>query len=644
MIFKIWHEEEVLYMSWSEKSPKTERDMHLIGGHWDDFNRYRFGFEEMTAKRVIKYAKANGTAEIHPDTIAEVKEIIHRQREAEALTSSDADAEISPALASYSDVIPQKLRPYQRAGIKFLAKNEASLLADDPGTGKTLQTIASMISANVKGDILVLAPSVAANISWPAEIQKWAPKDEAIAVMGPRKKREEALAKLRKKSKADRRWVFCNTEMVRTEYVAKHVDEDGTLHKAKYVHHYPELFYLTKEQKAPREWDAIVVDEAHNSLITTKSQPYDQTLTRRGFSKLHVKPGGKRIAISGTPFRGKPENLWGILNWLNPKGYKSYWRWAERWFIVQKGYFGGVEDMKLRETEKVAFYKAIQPIMIRRTKQEVAPDLPPKMYAGTVPPGIEYDDPSQRSGLVGHWLEMSPKQQRAYEEMETYATAALDNGTLVANGVLSELTRLKQFATSYGKLDMKIDSEGFEVPTFNPSLPSNKFDWLVEFLGELGVDGKSHENARKVVVASQFTSIIDLYSEALEKKIKGLKVLKITGKVSQSDREKAVDLFQNDDSYQILLLNTKAGGVALTLDRADDMVILDETFIPDDQTQVEDRIHRVSRIHNVTIHYVRSLGTIEEKIARKTIDRDNLQKQLLDGARGVDYARHLLGE
>ena len=438
--------------------------------------------------------------------------------------------------------------------------------------------------------------------------------------------------------------MFCNTEMVRTAYVEKYIDDEGRVHQAKYDHKYPELFFLTDEQKAPREWDAIVVDEAHNSLITDKSQAYKQTLTRRGFSKLSTKPGGKRIAISCTPFRGKPQNLWGILNWLFPDTYKSYWKWAERWFDIQKGYFGGVEDMSLQETSKKAFYKSIQPIMIRRTKAEVAPDLPPKMYAGSLPPGISYDHPSQRDGLVGHWLEMDSKQKRAYAEMEEYATAALDNGTLVANGVLAELTRLKQFATSYGQLDMKVDSEGFKVPTFKPSLPSNKLDWLLEFLGELGIDGKYHKDTRKIVVASQFTSIIDTFAKEIERKLKGTKVLKITGKVNMSERQDAVDKFQHDDAYPILMLNTKAGGVALTLDRADDIVILDETFIPDDQTQVEDRIHRVSRMHNVTVHYVRSIGTVEEKIAKKTIDRDNLQKQLLDGARGVSYARKLLGE
>lgn len=643
MQFTADYRDGTLYLSWSERSPKVERDLHYLSGNWEDFNVYRFSFDELTVKKVLQYANRSGSVAYTEGTKEAIMEMVKRSRDAEKLTRSDADAEVSQELREYPSGMADLLRPYQRAGVKFLSQNEASLLADDPGTGKTLQTIASMVSADIKGDILVLAPTVAANISWPTEIARWAPEDEALTVMGNRKKREETLALLRKKSHAKRRWVFCNTEMVRTEYHEKFVDEDGKAHKSRYSHHFPELFWLTKEQKTPREWAAIVVDEAHNSLITKQSQPYKQTLTRRGFSKLSVAEGGKRIAISGTPFRGKPENLWGILNWLFPKQFTSYWKWAEKWFEIQKGYFGGVEDMSLRETQKMAFYKSIQPIMIRRTKQEVAPDLPPKMYAGTVPPGVDYDDPSQRSGLVGHWLEMSPKQARAYDEMETYATAALDQGTLVANGVLSELTRLKQFATSYGKLDTKIDPEGFEVPVFVPSLPSNKLDWVLEFLDELGIDGKVHNDQRKVVIASQFTSIIDVFAEAIEKK-KKLPVLKITGKVSQADREKAVDLFQHNDEYQVLMLNTKAGGVALTLDRADDMVILDETFIPDDQTQVEDRIHRVSRMHNVTIHYVRSLGTIEEKIAKKTIDRDNLQKQLLDGTRGVDYARHLLGE
>lgn len=506
-------------------------------------------------------------------------------------------------------------------------------------THNTLQTIASLVAADVRGDILVLAPSIAVQVAWPAEIARWAPNDEILTVTGPRKKREDKLAELRKASKAPRRWILCNIEMVKTKYHQQKV-VDGKVKRRYYEHVYPELFYLTKERKKKREWNAIVVDESHRALITKKSKAADQTQNRCGMGKLTLAPGGKRIAISGTPFRGKPENLWGTLNWLFPDRYTSFWDWVERWFETSTGFFGGTEIAEMAPNVKQDFYKAVQPFMLRRTKSEIAPDLPPKFYAGSVPPGMDYE-PSQHDGLVGHWLEMSPKQKRAYEEMEEYATARLESGVLTANSVLAELTRLKQFSTSFGDIDMVEDSEGYQNPVFRPSMPSNKFDWLVEFLDELGIDGSEPKpDCRKVVVASQFTSIIDLFAEGLE--AKGIKTLRITGKVNAKNRKAAVEAFQADTGPQVLLLNTMAGGVALTLDRADDIVIMDETFIPDDQRQVEDRVHRVSRIHNVTVHYVRSIGTIEERIAKTTFDRDSLQLELLDGARGVNIARQIL--
>lgn len=239
---------------------------------------------------------------------------------------------------------------------------------------------------------------------------------------------------------------------------------------------------------------------------------------------------------------------------------------------------------------------------------------------------------------------MEPKQKRAYHQMVDEAIANLDNGTLVANGVLAEMTRLKQFASCYGTLETQLDSDGYEIPVFKPGFPSNKFNWLLEFLEELGIDKEKYTpgpETNKVVIASQFTSVIDIFDEALKKK--GIDTAKITGKVSAKKREEAVKSFQQDSGPRVFLLNTIAGGVSLTLDRADDIVILDETFIPDDQEQVEDRVHRVSRDHNVTVHYVRSLGTIEERIAKLTFSRDSLQKQLLDGERGIEFARKIIG-
>lgn len=510
-------------------------------------------------------------------------------------------------------------------------------------THNTLMTIASIIAAGVEGDILVLAPSIAVQAAWPGELERWAPNDEVLRVTGGRAAREATLKKLKFKPTSPRRWVLCNIEMAKVIYHKEALREDGSVAKSHYEYKYPELFFYDDEKrKNKRPWNAVVVDESHRALVTNKAQHYKQTQTRCGLSKLTVADNGKRYALTGTPFRGKLENMWGTLNWLFPKTYTSYWSWVERWFDTSSDYFGGTSVTEVKPHLKHSFYEALAPFMLRRTKREIAPDLPPKVYAGTIPKGVDFE-PGQERGLVGHWLDMPPKQKKAYQQMVETATANLDNGTLVANGVLAELTRLKQFASCYGSLEIVEDVDGFEIPKFVPELPSNKFNWLLEFLEELGIMKDTlatGPESQKVIVASQFTSVIELYAKALEKK--GIETLQITGKVKREDRESAVKVFQTDTGPQVLLLNTIAGGVALTLDRADDLVILDETFIPDDQEQVEDRIHRVSRNHNVTIHYVRSLGTVEERIARVTFGRDDLQKQLLDGERGVDFARKII--
>lgn len=647
MIFTIKadQEKDQLLVGWNNKSPQVEAMLAKLGGQWNDFNEYRLPLEIGVFRQVAKYAKENGEVRISKQDKEYFRNLLAQIKEVEVLTASDADAEVAELLIKEAPETAKALRNYQRAAVRFMTINKSALLADDPGAGKSLSTIATMISAGVEGDILLLAPSAAVQVTWPAELKRWAPNDEFISVTGTRKKREAELAKLKRKSSHKRRWVLCNIEMVKTKYHDGKA-KGGRVTKPYYKHVYPELFYLDYDtkQKNPRLWASIVVDESHRALITDKSQAYKQTQTRCGLTKLKTAEGAHRVAISGTPFRGKLNNLWGTLNWLFPKKYTAYWDWISRWFDTKANYFGGTNVAELSYGKEADFHKAMAPFTIRRTKQEIAPELPPKLYAGSVPDGVEYE-PGQELGLVGHWLEMSPKQKRAYDEMVEYASASLESGTLVANGVLAELTRLKQFATCYGRLEKVLDVDGYEIPKFVPEMPSNKFDWLVEFLAELGIVPKELDegpDARKVVVASQFTSVINLYEGQLNKM--GIQTLKITGGVSAKKRSEAVEKFQADNGPQVFLLNTIAGGVSLTLDRADDIVILDETFIPDDQQQVEDRVHRVSRNHNVTIHYVRSLGTVEERIARLTTDRQNLQLQLLDGERGVNFARQIISQ
>jgi len=376
-------------------------------------------------------------------------------------------------------------------------------------------------------------------------------------------------------------------------------------------------------------WDAVIVDECHKSLIGKNAISKAVSQTRLGMMLLPVKQNGYKVALSGTPYRGKPELLWGIMNWLRPDVFTSFWRWVESFFEVWDNGWGARAIGDMDEDRLEAYDRTVAPYLLRRTKAEVAPDLPPKMYGGTP---LDPDDPTS---AVGVWLEMEPAQQKMYNQMAQESEANIDGGLVSAIGVLPEMTRLKQFAICSWEVMDAIKTDGTIVVDAKP-LPSNKYNWLLEFVNERAEEGG------KIVVASQYTKVVNAFAWQLRKDGHPCHVL--TGETKQLDRKVMVADFQdNADSPKVFLINTTAGGVAITLDAADDVVFLDETYIPDDQEQVEDRCHRVSRPdHQVTVWYLRSLGTIEESICRITAEREATVKERLDGARGIDFAKRLL--
>jgi SNF2 family DNA or RNA helicase len=518
-------------------------------------------------------------------------------------------------------------RPYQKVGASFIATGRRVLIADQPGLGKTTETIAGVIESGQPGPYLVVCPKTAIESVWAPEItERTSGKHAVYPVPDGRVNRLKFLEEFAADPNPNR-WLIINPEMLRArawrecrlcgaKANADSYDNACVHPTVKYARKvdgsFPQLFgYL---------WGAIIFDESHRGLVKV---PGPMSQQRRGAMELTSAEGGLRIALSGTPMRGKPQHLWGTLNWLRPDLYTSYWNWVERYFAMYSDGFARVIAGLMEEREE-DFNASLKPIMLRRTKSEVAKDLPPKMYGGT------HFDPADPTTPIGVWLPLDPKQAKAYKAMETSAFVELDGGELSAVGVLAELTRLKQFATASGAINDRGE--------FSPTLPSNKFDHLWEMLEERGIT--TGEGDAKIVVASQFTSVLEVFSEELNRR--SVETRMITGKVTGEARARAMREFQAEDGPRVMLINTKAGGVAITLDRADELVFLDETWTPDDQEQVEDRIHRVSRMHNVTIWYLRSLGTVEEAIALDNLTADNIQKKLMDGTRGVHFARPLL--
>lgn len=536
-------------------------------------------------------------------------------------------------------------RPFQTITPLFADVHRSVLLADHPGLGKTLQTIGSAIEADVRGPILVVAPAAAVQITWPAELHRWVPDDKfgILGRVGPAK-REDTLRGVFDRCVADpslRFWVLVTSHYVRA---AAEIDEYG-----KYIYDDGgvKLRNATLPAMFENPWAGVVIDESHRFIAKATGNKKKQSAQMQGLGALKFKPDALKIAISGTPFRGKTENLYGTLEWLRPQNYTSFWKWVGKYYqVYEDGY--GAKEMGAMKDERL-FYQDVEHVMIRRTKGEVAQDLPPKTYGGQP---YDAEDPDS---TVGVWLDMLPGQAKQYQSMVNDATVPMEGGDLLANGVLAEMTRLKQLANSAHLME-----DGKPTPDLSAS---NKWAWIEEFLTDRGILGHNPQPQGKVIIASQFTTMVNALAEKLTGL--GVEVVTLTGETSEKNRRIAMERFQGESRMvknghrevgkpklfgnavekvpYVFLLNTAAGGVSLTLDAADDVVIVDETYIPDDQEQVEDRAHRLSRMHNVSIWYLRSRGTIEEAIGTTNTERENNCKAIMDGMRGVNIKK-LIGK
>jgi SNF2 family DNA or RNA helicase len=509
-------------------------------------------------------------------------------------------------------------RKYQRVGARFVADNPATLVADEPGLGKTLIAMGGIIESETDGPYLVVAPKTASETVWKREIERWLPPHhKAITFPDSRAKRERVFHEA---VMDEHTWVITHPEMVcvKNEIVRVEKSSGDSVTTHVFVPTYPEFFGI--------EWGAIVVDESHECLIRRSGR---STQRRLGLERLPLRTSGLRIAMSGTPFNSKPHQLWGTLNWLDPKTYPAFNRWSSLYW--QKGGYTGFELGEFRADREQLLWDSLSALALRRTKAEVAKDLPPKIMCGT-----PLDGPNSP---IGVWLPLAGKQLRAYTELETEFETQLDSGALRAVSALDLLTRLKQLSCAYGRIDTLITDREVKYK-YTPELPSNKLDWIIQNMEDWGFPNPK----TKLVVVSFYTGILECFQQAIEKHFRTKKPLTaiISGRTPMRHRKGIIDRFNAKGNERLLFLNVRAGGTAITLDSADRMVFISETRIPDQQSQAEDRIHRVSKPRNCEYYYLRSLGTVDEGTALINQELATASGRLLDTRRGIDYARRVI--
>ena len=603
----------------------------------------------------------------------------NRRSMAKLASASDARLTVLPKAAPKLFKAMSR-RKYQRVGGRFVADNTASLVADEPGLGKTFIAMAGILEAEIPGPFLVVAPKTAADSVWRREITRWLPHDHrAIILPEMRYQREDVIRLTRYGAKT---WLIVHPEIVMVGAWWECANLVQRRHKrTKKVHMRPcgkrtvmgstqqtELDCGHQRDKKTKkiiqpsypklfeeEWGAVICDESHEILIRRKGVP---TQRRRGMDMLPVRGDGMRLALSGTPWDSIPEQLWGTLNWLDSKTYPAYFRWAELYW--EKGGYTGYQIGEFRKDREKMLWDSLNGIALRRTKLEVAKDMPPKTHVGTLL------DPSDEDSPKGIWLPMEGKQEVAYREIEEAAETELGSGTLETFTALDELTRLKQLACAHGRMeyrDVKVncfknprrypvpcrqckrDGYHWEVGSFfHPDLPSNKFNWIIESLEEWGYPKSPID---KVVIVSFYTGILNMMGRGINehfstKRQPASLCAAITGQTPSRDRRGIIDRFNEHGGPQIMLLNVKAGGTAITIDSADRMIFISETRRPDKEKQAEDRIHRISNPRNCFYYYLRSLGTVDIGTALINKELNRATRRLLDERRGVDYTREVI--
>lgn len=529
--------------------------------------------------------------------------------------ASQTDAELR-VLPTVAPALAATLRPDQRVGVAWVAQGYrgGGLLADQPGLGKTLEAIGGILEAG-GGEVVIVCPKLSVRRVWQREWQRWAPDVPVYAARGTRARRQKVIEAYAA-DPAETKVLIVVAEMLRV--IEEDDPTDFTGKKKVFAgYQYPELF--------SGAWGWVVVDESHKmfgSLTVVKGNLAGKGLKHLGKLGEATNPQ-RKLAITGTPFGrgGRVQGMFGTLHWMWPDEYTSFWRWAEDLFEIKeeevyiKGGRGRTRTTKkigkLRKGGTKDFFDALGPRILRRTKAEVLPNLPPKQFVEVL-------------------CEMEGTQLKQYKQLSDDAEVVVPGGIIIANGVLAEITRAKQVAN--GALHK--DSAG----NVRFSQESAKLDMLMQMLDQRGiVDG---DGELKVIVASQFNEFLRALEDRLSEAKIGYHI--ITGKTSDAARDKAMEDFQNEGGHRVFLLNAKAGGVSVTLDAADEVHCLDELYNPEDQEQLEDRAHRASRNHQVTIYHYRSEGTIDEQIATNVEGKRQAQHAIMDGRRGVEYARELI--
>ncbi len=440
-----------------------------------------------------------------------------------------------------------ELRPYQVAGYHWLhflhEYGFGGILADDMGLGKTVQVLAFLLALRESGhaqapDLIVVPRSLLVN--WQREVEKFTPDLKVLTYFGAQRPPTEA---------------FADYDLVLTTYGVMRVDNEKL---RGYHFHY------------------IVLDE---------SQAIKNPLAKTSRAARRLQ-SDHRLAMTGTPVENNTFELWAQFAFVMPGLLGSLDYFKEEF----------VKPIEKKRDERMAesLRRLVYPFILRRTKEQVAPELPPRTERVIYCP-------------------MEPAQRRFYLKLRDYYRDLLV-GLIEEEGldksrmkILEGLLRLRQASIHPRLIDPDFRGE------------SGKMEVLLDTLETL------HSEGHKALVFSQFVEVLKLVQAELD--ARGIPYAYLDG--STRDRQAQVDRFQHDPAVPFFLISLKAGGVGLNLTAADYVIHIDPWWNPAVERQASDRTHRIGQDKPVFIFKLITRESVEEKILQLQEQKKALVEKLI---------------
>jgi SWI/SNF-related matrix-associated actin-dependent regulator 1 of chromatin subfamily A len=535
----------------------------------------------------IRMGTDRDTERVKHEVLAHKGEYDRKEKEKqvalEESRATDADIEIpSPDGLDYL--------PFQRGGIAYALKRDATLIGDPMGLGKTIQAI-GVANATGARKILIICPA-SIRLNWAKELRKWLTEPHSIQVIMGSGLTQKAFYRYRDEG------ITLTPEWGRGLFGEK-VSSD--VHVVNY-----ELVARNLSKIHAREWDLVIVDEAHY----LKNRDAQRTRDILGYrpkrsekeDKAREPVNGRRLLfLTGTPILNRPIEFWTLANRLDPQYFSKFFDYARQYCDAKKNSFGW-DFTGASNLERLQMI-ARQRFLVRREKHEVLTELPAKRR-------------------IVHSMPVTSREAQAAIDKEEARESELAR-------VIQEAREACEMAgddpEAYKDAVQKLrESESYaftEMAKVRHYTALAKVGYVVSHVKEM-LDSETE----KVVVFAHHKDVI----ESLMIGLREYSPVKIDGSVAQIHRQDVVEKFQNIPAHRVFVGSIQAAGVGLTLTASSDVVFAELDWVPGNMSQAEDRCHRIGQQDSVLVQHIVLDGSIDQKMATALIKKQEIIERALD--------------